>query len=84
VIVTLFLDVLNGILGPLVSALPDATIGALDSGSQTFTPLAAGIAQVDQYVPILAQLHFLLDMLSVFAALLAFRLGVFVWRLVRG
>jgi hypothetical protein len=85
VIVNFFLTLLTSILGPLVDALPTASIPNLDNqDSGPLMEAGAVLLTIDQYVPILAPLHFLFYLLSLAAPLLAFRLGVFVWKLIRG
>lgn len=80
-----FLNALTGILGPLIDALPrvGGTVpwGTLDG---QFNDAAQALARIDAFVPVLEQLQFLWNLLGAFAALLAFKVGVFVWRLVRG
>jgi len=87
VIVDGFLAMIYGLLHPLIIALPSVesasdlpwggSDGALNNAAQF-------LASVDRYVPIIAPLQFLWVILMAWSALLAFRLGVFVWGLVRG
>jgi hypothetical protein len=69
----------------LVTVLPDAVIpGFTANGDSWAVSVGDSIGRIDNYVPIIGPLQFVLLMLGAFAALLAFRLGVFVFRLVRG
>jgi len=73
------------VLGPLAEALPDATIPGIDpEDASSYQPIANSLATIDQWIPILGPLQLLVFLLSAVAALLAFRLAVFVYKLIRG
>lgn len=70
--------VLSGILGPLVSALPTATV---DTSTWPGHELAHRIAAFDQLIPIAGPITLVVGMLGALAAVFAFRVIVWVWRL---
>ena len=81
-IVSAFLTIVSSLLSPLFSALPVASLptGVLDGISYVGT----AVAYVDQFFPIAGPLQFAVTVLGFLAPLLAFRGGIFVWKLIRG
>jgi hypothetical protein len=80
-IVDFFLSILTGLVGPVLDLLPSDTSAAPTVFANT---VESRLWQIDQFVPVFGSLRLLASILAAWSAVLAFRLAVFVWKLVRG